>query len=139
MRGEPLIAAVVSMPRLHSLARAACQAAAHAHSLACLCPVHVWPALCCRFAGAGLFDSLPTCAASSVVLDYTAEPLVWDRTQAAGLLWQCALAAVAAERALPVQQGAGGGGDASGAAGLDVEGCVTPDGTVWLLQARPQV
>lgn len=86
----------------------------------------------CRFAGAGLFDSLPSVATCSVLLDYSKEPIVWDRAAAAGLLWQCALAALAAEQAVSEDEGTTGQGQ-------DVEGCVTADGTIWLLQARPQV
>jgi hypothetical protein len=85
------------------------------------------------FAGAGLFDTLPSAPHQSVLLDYTAEPMLWDKEAAAALLWQCALAALAAEEAMEAA-GCGAGG-----VGMDVEGAVTEDGGVWLLQARPQV
>eukprot|EP00879_Flechtneria_rotunda_P009691 GHRR01010140.1.p1 GENE.GHRR01010140.1~~GHRR01010140.1.p1 ORF type:complete len:1019 (+),score=414.74 GHRR01010140.1:666-3722(+) len=88
------------------------------------------------FAGAGLFDSYPSLPTQSVLLDYTQEPLVWDKAQAAGTLWQCAAAAVAAEQALGED---GCSSNNSRYQGLDVEGCLTMDGSVWLLQARPQV
>ncbi|KAF8064622.1 R1 [Scenedesmus sp. PABB004] len=87
------------------------------------------------FAGAGLFDSVPSLPNRHVTLDYAKEPLVWDEAAAAGLLWQCALAAVAAEAAVTDPDDGPG---TPGYEGLDVEGCVTPDGTIWLLQARPQ-
>jgi alpha-glucan,water dikinase len=96
-------------------------------------------AMCClcsarRFAGAGLFDSLPSAPTRSVLIDYAKEPLVWDKSAAAALLWQCALAALAAEQAV-----AAADGELEEGVGQDVEGCVTPDGSIWLLQARPQV
>lgn len=93
---------------------------------------------CCRFAGAGLFDSVPTTSTDTHLLNYTLEPLVWDRGAAAALLWQCALAAVAAEEVVQQQQ-QGGDLDRGQYLGQDVEGCVTADGRIWLLQARPQV
>ncbi|WIA18801.1 hypothetical protein OEZ85_003484 [Tetradesmus obliquus] len=86
------------------------------------------------FAGAGLFDSLPSAPTRSVLIDYAKEPLVWDKAAAATLLWQCALAALAAEQAV-----AAADGELEEGVGQDVEGCVTPDGAIWLLQARPQV
>jgi hypothetical protein len=88
----------------------------------------------CRFAGAGLFDSLPSAPNRSVLIDYAKEPLVWDKSAAAALLWQCALAALAAEQAV-----AAADGELQEGVGQDVEGCVTHDGSIWLLQARPQV
>jgi hypothetical protein len=69
-----------------------------------------------------------------VLIDYAKEPLVWDKSAAAALLWQCALAALAAEQAV-----AAADGELEEGVGQDVEGCVTPDGSIWLLQARPQV
>jgi hypothetical protein len=60
--------------------------------------------------------------------------MAFKKTAAAGLLWQCALAAVAAEEVLQQQEGGGDPG-----VGLDVEGCITVDGNIWVVQARPQV
>lgn len=96
------------------------------------------------FAGAGLFDSVPTAPTNACLINYIKEPMAWDKAAAAALLWQCALAAVAAEEVLQQQeqeQGLAGGASTSSGApvGLDVEGCITVDGSMWLLQARPQV
>jgi len=63
------------------------------------------------------------------------EPMAWKKASAAALLWQCALAAVAAEEVLQHQADTVAGGGS----GLDVEGCITVDGNMWLVQARPQV
>jgi alpha-glucan,water dikinase len=92
------------------------------------------------FAGAGLFDSVSTTPTDTHLINYTLEPLVWDRAAAAALMWQCALAAVAAEQVVVQQQQQGMSDLGHGAnLGQDVEGCVTADGRIWLLQARPQV
>lgn len=88
----------------------------------------------CRFAGAGLFDSIPSAPTTARLINYTKEPMAFQKTAAAALLWQCALAAVAAEEVLQQQEGGSSDG-----AGLDVEGCLTVDGSMWIVQARPQV
>jgi len=59
---------------------------------------------------------------------------MWDKAAAAELLWQCALAAVTAEQLMQHEHVG-----PEEFRGLDVEGCVTVDGGMWLLQARPQV
>lgn len=110
---------------------------------------HQWilssPFCCChdyRFAGAGLFDSVPTTPTQTVLLDYSREPLALDRTAAAELLWRCAAAAVAAEEVVDQYLGQDAdlhGSDRDQNLGQDVEGCVTADGKIWLLQDRPQV
>lgn len=89
-----------------------------------------------RFAGAGLFDSIPTTPTTARLINYTREPMAWNKTAAASLLWQCALAAVAAEEVLQQQDEVAAG---SSRVGLDVEGCITVDGSMWVVQARPQV
>jgi alpha-glucan,water dikinase len=78
------------------------------------------------FAGAGLFDSVPSTAPTAVLIDYNRDPLVADQQSRLQLMWQVAAAAVA------VEEGMGGQHQ-------DVEGGVTKDGRVWVLQARPQV
>jgi hypothetical protein len=93
----------------------------------------------CSFAGAGLFDSFPTTPTVPVMIDYTREPMAWDKTAASALLWTAALAAVAAEGVLQQEHGTVRAASTGDSAGLDVEGCITTDGSVWLLQARPQV
>jgi hypothetical protein len=68
--------------------------------------------------------------------------MAFKKSAAAALLWQCALAAVASEEVLLQQEAAAAGsnGVGSGAGcGLDVEGCITVDGSMWVVQARPQV
>jgi hypothetical protein len=67
--------------------------------------------------------------------------MAFQKTAAAALLWQCALAAVAAEEVLQQQEAAAGsnGAGSNARVGLDVEGCITVDGSMWVVQARPQV
>jgi hypothetical protein len=105
----------------------------------CLC-LFSWTPLR-RFAGAGLFDSIPSAPTAAHLINYTKEPMAFQKSAAAALLWQCALAAVAAEEVLQQQEAAAGsnGAGSSARVGLDVEGCITVDGSMWVVQARPQV
>jgi hypothetical protein len=95
----------------------------------------------CRFAGAGLFDSIPSATTKACLINYTKEPMAFKKSAAAALLWQCALAAVASEEVLLQQEALAGvnGAGSSAGCGLDVEGCITVDGSMWVVQARPQV
>jgi hypothetical protein len=67
--------------------------------------------------------------------------MAFKKSAAAALLWQCALAAVASEEVLLQQEALAGvnGAGSSAGWGLDVEGCITVDGSMWVVQARPQV
>jgi len=78
------------------------------------------------FAGAGFFDSVPLHTPEQVFADYTEEPLVTDPEFQQRTLLDVAAAAVAVEVAL-------------GGAPQDVEGVVLEDGTVYVVQSRPQV
>ncbi len=78
-----------------------------------------------RFAGAGLFDSHPTMELQQQLVDYSHEPLVAEPGFAQRLAWRVALACCQVERLLGCAQ--------------DVEGGVCADGTIVILQARPQV
>ena len=78
------------------------------------------------FAGAGLFDSIPSTPPTAVLIDYNRDPLVADQQSRLQLMWQVAAAAV------EVEGGMGG-------MPQDVEGGVTKDGRIWVVQARPQV
>jgi alpha-glucan,water dikinase len=79
------------------------------------------------FAGAGLYDSVPVAPGpSAVVARYEAEALVWDAVHRESTLKAVAQAGWAAR-------------DALGGQPLDCEGVVLHDGTVALVQARPQV
>jgi hypothetical protein len=59
-------------------------------------------------------------------MDYSREPLASDRSLRLRLLWQVGLASVAVEAGL-------------GEGPQDVEGGVGGDGSIWVLQSRPQV
>jgi alpha-glucan,water dikinase len=79
------------------------------------------------FAGAGLYDSVPVAPGPSAdVARYEAEALVWDAVHRESTLKAVAQAGWAAR-------------DALGGQPLDCEGVVLHDGTVALVQARPQV
>ena len=79
------------------------------------------------FAGAGLYDSIPVAPGPSHdVARYEEEPLVWDAKHRESVLRGVAHAGWAAR-------------DAFGGQPLDCEGVVLYDGTVALVQARPQV
>lgn len=88
-----------------------------------------------RFAGAGLYDSIPVAAFKEERVTYNggetplaqlAEKLLWDPATRADLVARLVKAGVDVEMAL-----------ASGA--QDIEGCVLPDGSIVIVQARPQV
>ena len=76
------------------------------------------------FAGAGLYESHTTRATRKSCVDYSGEPLLWDRDFRAGLVSELVGLAEGVER------GAG--------APQDVEGCFA-GGKVYLLQSRAQV
>mmetsp|Transcript_32561 Transcript_32561/g.58295 ORF Transcript_32561/g.58295 Transcript_32561/m.58295 type:complete len:92 (+) Transcript_32561:2-277(+) len=78
------------------------------------------------FAGAGFFDSVPLHPPAEVFADYTEEPLVTDEAFRRQTLSGIAAAAVAVEVAL--------GGEAQ-----DVEGVVLEDGSIYVVQSRPQI
>ena len=79
------------------------------------------------FAGAGLYDSVPVAPGPSAdVARYETEALVWDAQHRESTLQAVAHAGWAAR-------------DALGGQPLDCEGVVLHDGTVALVQARPQV
>lgn len=77
------------------------------------------------FAGAGLYDSIVMQAAMEEGVAYAADKLMTDSAGRAELLQRIATAGVVAEAALGSPQ--------------DVEGCVTPEGDIVLVQTRPQV
>jgi len=77
-------------------------------------------------AGAGFFDSYPLVAPKQEPVDYTAEPLVVDELFRSQALRAVAAAAVAVEAVL--------GGEAQ-----DIEGVLLEDGTLYVVQSRPQV
>lgn len=79
----------------------------------------------CRFAGAGLFDSVQSAPATEQAVDYCTEPLLCDADLRRATLGRIAAAAVAVEAALGAPQ--------------DVEGVVDEGGEVFVVQARPQV
>jgi alpha-glucan,water dikinase len=76
------------------------------------------------YAGAGLYDSVMLAPPREVLLDYAAEPLVWDAAFRQHLLATVAEIGLAVERALGGAQ--------------DVEGAYAK-GQWHVLQARPQV
>ena len=79
------------------------------------------------FAGAGLYDSVPVAPPPRAdVARYEREPLVWDAAHRDATLRAVAKAGWAAR-------------DALGGGALDCEGVVLADGSVALVQARPQV
>lgn len=79
----------------------------------------------CRFAGAGLFDSVQSALAVEVAVDHSTEPLLCDVDLRRATLGRIAVAAVAVEAALGAPQ--------------DIEGVVDEGGEVFVVQARPQV
>ena len=79
----------------------------------------------CRYAGAGLFDSVQSLEPQAVPVDYTADPLFTDRAFQAQTLGRIAAAAAAVEAAAGSPQ--------------DIEGVVTADGHLFIVQTRPQV
>lgn len=78
----------------------------------------------CRFAGAGLFDSVPTERPEAVRVDYSQDKLVNDAAYRHAQLSSIALAALLIEQAMGGPQ--------------DIEGVLTADGEVVVVQTRPQ-
>jgi len=77
------------------------------------------------FAGAGLYDSFAMHQPVEQAIDYGTEDIMCDAAFRTALLQRIALASVAAEQALGGPQ--------------DIEGCVTADAEVVIVQTRPQV
>ena len=106
--------------------------AMHAMYTAVLCTrVLAWahkPSGCwvpCRYAGAGLFDSVQSVEPQAVPVDYSVDQLFTDPSTQQQTLGRIALAAAAVEQAAGSAQ--------------DIEGVVTADGRVFIVQTRPQV
>lgn len=81
--------------------------------------------MCCRYAGAGLFDSIQTQAASEVATDYSVDSLVSDPTYQTRMLISIAAVCVAVEQVAGSAQ--------------DVEGVIDFDDALHIVQTRPQV
>ena len=79
----------------------------------------------CRYAGAGLFDSVQSVDPQAVPVDYSTDKLYTDTCAQQRTLGRIALAAAAVEKAAGSAQ--------------DIEGVVTSDGRVFIVQTRPQV
>lgn len=77
------------------------------------------------YAGAGLFDSVTARTVKTVPLDPNVDRLTIDASFQRETLFRIAAAAAAIERLDGVAQ--------------DVEGCLTADGRLWVVQSRPQV
>jgi alpha-glucan,water dikinase len=77
------------------------------------------------FAGAGLYDSITMHAPVEEPIDYAADALLSDEPFRATLLQRIAAAGAATEVALGAPQ--------------DIEGVVTPEGDIYIVQTRPQV
>ncbi len=77
------------------------------------------------FAGAGLFDSIMTEPALAALADYAEEPAVAESETRHELAWRLAAACCVVEAVLGHP--------------LDIEGGMTSDGRVYILQARPQM
>lgn len=78
-----------------------------------------------RYAGAGLFDSVQSVEPRAVPVDYSSEPLVSDSVFQRDTLGRIAAAAAAVEAAAGSAQ--------------DIEGFITADGGLYIVQTRPQV
>jgi alpha-glucan,water dikinase len=79
-----------------------------------------------RYAGAGLFDSVQSVEPQAVPVDYTADRLFSDAEFQAQTLARIAAAAAAVEAA-------------AGGTPQDIEGVVTAEGEIFIVQTRPQV
>jgi alpha-glucan,water dikinase len=77
------------------------------------------------FAGAGLYDSITMHAPVEEAIDYASDALLADEPFRATLLHRIAAAGAATEAALGAPQ--------------DIEGVVTPEGDIYIVQTRPQV
>jgi alpha-glucan, water dikinase len=79
-----------------------------------------------RYAGAGLFDSVQSQHPVEVAADYSSDQLLADAAHQRRLLGRVAAAAAAVEAAM-------------GGSPQDVEGVLTADGQLYVVQTRPQV
>ena len=79
----------------------------------------------CRYAGAGLFDSVQTQAASEVTTDYSVDSLISDFTYQTRMLIAIAAVCVAVEQVAGCAQ--------------DIEGVIDFDNALHIVQTRPQV
>ncbi|CAL8469831.1 g9373 [Coccomyxa elongata] len=77
------------------------------------------------YAGAGLFDSVHSAEPCIVPVDYSSEPLVSDSAFQIAMLGRIAAAAAAVETAAGSPQ--------------DIEGVITADGGLHIVQTRPQI
>ena len=93
-------------------------AAMHQHENGKLCAP-------CRYAGAGLFDSVQLRVPQTVPADFCDDPLATDQEFQALVLGRIATASAAVERAAGSPQ--------------DIEGVVTASGDLCIVQTRPQV
>ena len=79
----------------------------------------------CRYAGAGLFESVQSRAPYAVPANFSEDLLVTDRHFQALVLGRIATACAAVESAARSPQ--------------DIEGVVTASGDLYIVQTRPQV
>lgn len=84
-------------------------------------PVLMWR----RYAGAGLFDSVQSRAPKDVPVDFSNDPLLADQAFQSSVLGRISAASAAVERAAGSPQ--------------DIEGAITADGKLYIVQTRPQV
>ena len=84
-------------------------------------PVLMWR----RYAGAGLFDSVQSRAPKEVPVNFSSDPLLADQAFQSTVLGRIAAASAAVATAAGSPQ--------------DVEGVVTADGKLYVVQTRPQV
>lgn len=78
-----------------------------------------------RYAGAGLFESVQSRAPQEVPVDFSSDQLLLDQALQSCLLGRIAAASAAVESAAGSPQ--------------DIEGVVTADGRLYVVQTRPQV
>ena len=79
----------------------------------------------CRYAGAGLFDSVQSSAPQEVPVEFSSDPLLADLAFQSSVLGRIAAASAAVERAAGSPQ--------------DIEGAITANGKLYIVQTRPQV
>ncbi|KAK3278362.1 alpha-glucan water dikinase [Cymbomonas tetramitiformis] len=77
------------------------------------------------YAGAGLYDSITLEAQKEVLVDYSTDPIVQDPVFQRDILGRIAAASLAIENVYGSPQ--------------DIEGCITRDGKLYVVQTRPQV